>query len=164
VVTPLVVVFAGLDESERRGGRTFIRLRPTRSYTTLWDVTAGGRRSDVQALRAGAAALRASKRPVDLYVAVLSGQRRTRPLNQDPNVIVLGSDEFWQRMSGISDFRARLIRATVLLSGLIITRAATEVLRIRTQAHAVFGDASGNLDLAKLADPPARPRQRRRTP
>jgi hypothetical protein len=31
--------FAGLDESERHGGRTFIRLRPMRSYTTLRDVT-----------------------------------------------------------------------------------------------------------------------------
>jgi len=29
----------GTDESERRGGRTLIRLRPVRSYTTLWDVT-----------------------------------------------------------------------------------------------------------------------------
>ncbi len=38
VVTPLVVVFAGPDESERHGGRT-TRLRPTRSYTTLRDVT-----------------------------------------------------------------------------------------------------------------------------
>jgi hypothetical protein len=38
-VTPLVVRLGGLDESERRGGRTFSRLRPTPSYTTLWDVT-----------------------------------------------------------------------------------------------------------------------------
>jgi len=30
----------GLDEFERRGGRTPTRLRPTRSYTTLWDATA----------------------------------------------------------------------------------------------------------------------------
>ena len=28
------------DEFERHGGRTLDRLRPTRSYTTLWDVTA----------------------------------------------------------------------------------------------------------------------------
>jgi hypothetical protein len=27
------------DDHERRGGRTTDRLRPTRSYTTLWDVT-----------------------------------------------------------------------------------------------------------------------------
>jgi DNA-binding CsgD family transcriptional regulator len=30
---------AGTDESERRGGRTTLRLRPTPSYTTLGDVT-----------------------------------------------------------------------------------------------------------------------------
>ena len=41
VVTPLVVVSEGLDESERLGGRTLDRLRPTLSYTTLWDVTPG---------------------------------------------------------------------------------------------------------------------------
>jgi Type II restriction endonuclease EcoO109I len=123
--------------------------------------SAGGRRSDVQALRAGAAALRASKRPVELNIAVLSGQRKTRPLTQDPNVMVLASDEFWHRMSGISDFRARLIRVTALLSGLVTARAASEVTRIRTEAHKIFGDASGNLDLAKLTDPPSRPRRRR---
>jgi len=39
VVTPLVVVFAELDESERHGGRNLTRLRPMRSYTTLRDVT-----------------------------------------------------------------------------------------------------------------------------
>jgi hypothetical protein len=39
VVTPLVVVSEGLDESERHGGRTTHRLRPTPSYTTPWDVT-----------------------------------------------------------------------------------------------------------------------------
>jgi Type II restriction endonuclease EcoO109I len=123
--------------------------------------SAGGRRSDVDALRASAAALRASKRPVEMFIAVLSGRRRSSPLKKDPNVIVLASDEFWQRVSGISDFRARLIQATALLSGLVTARAASEVARIRTQAHEVFGDASGNLDLAKLADPPARPRRRR---
>jgi hypothetical protein len=29
----------GTDESERHGGRSLLGLRPTRSYTTLWDVT-----------------------------------------------------------------------------------------------------------------------------
>jgi hypothetical protein len=37
--SPLVVVFAGLDESERHGGRTNYPARPMRSYTTLRDVT-----------------------------------------------------------------------------------------------------------------------------
>ena len=124
--------------------------------------SAGGRRSDVQALRQGAAALRASRRPVEMYIAVLSGQRTSRPLTQDPNVIVLASDEFWHRVSGIADFRGRLIKTTAILSGLVAARAASEVARIRAEAHSVFGDTSGNLDLAKLADPPARPRRRSR--
>jgi hypothetical protein len=46
----------GLDESERRGGRTFTRLRPTRSYTTLRDVTAA-----VGALPCDAAAMHAAE-------------------------------------------------------------------------------------------------------
>jgi hypothetical protein len=122
--------------------------------------SSGGRRSDVNALRAGAAAIRASKRPVEMFIAVLSGRRKSQPLTQDPNVIVLASDEFWERVSGISDFRARLLKASAILSGLIVARASSEVARIRAEAHAVFGDASGNLDLAKLADPPARRRRR----
>jgi hypothetical protein len=122
--------------------------------------SAGGRRSDVSALRQGAAALRASRRPVEMYIAVLSGQRTSRPLRQDPNVIVLASDEFWQRVSGIGDFRARLIKTTAVLSVLIAARAASEVARIRAEAQAVFGNGSGDLDLTKLADPPARPRRR----
>ena len=122
--------------------------------------SSGGRRSDVDALRRGAGAIRASKRPVETYIAVLSGRRVSRALQSDPNIVVLASDEFWERVSGIADFRARLMRATAILSGLITARATSEVARIRAEAHEVFGDASGNLDLAKLADPPARPRRR----
>ena len=96
-----------------------------------------------------------------MYIAVLSGRRKSAPLKKDPNVIVLASDEFWERVSGISDFRPRLIQSTALLSGLISARAASEVARIRQEAHAIFGDSLGTLDVAKLADPPPRPRQRR---
>jgi hypothetical protein len=86
----------------------------------------------------------------------------TRPLKSDPNILVLASDEFWERVSGIADFRARLIRTSTILSGLVVTRAASEVARIRAEAHEIFGDARGSLDLAKLADPPDRVRTRRR--
>jgi len=123
--------------------------------------SSGGRRSDVDALRRAAAAIRASKRPVEMYIAVLSGRRVSRGLRSDPNVVVLASDEFWERVSGIADFRARLMRATGILSGLLTARATSEVARIRAEAHEVFGDASGDLDLVKLADPPTRPRKRR---
>jgi len=124
--------------------------------------SAGGRRSDVDALRRAAGAIRASRRPVELYIAVLSGRRVTRALGADPNILVLASDEFWERVSGIADFRARLIQATAIFSSLIAARASSEVARIRAEARAIFGDAQGNLDLAKLADPPARARGRRR--
>jgi hypothetical protein len=123
--------------------------------------SSGGRRSDVDALRRAAGAIRASKRRVDLHIAVLSGRRVSRALKSDPNIVVLASDEFWQRVSGIADFRARLIRTTAILSGLITARAASEVARIRADARAIFGDAQGNLDLAKIADPPPRARRRR---
>ena len=123
--------------------------------------SAGGRRSDVDALRRAAGAIRASKRRVELYIAVLSGRRVSRALRSDPNILVLASDEFWERVSGVADFRARLFRTTAMLSGLVTARAATEVARIRADAHAIFGDGHGNLDLAKLADPPSRARGRR---
>ena len=53
--------------------------------------SAGGRRSDVDALRRGAGAIRASKRPVELYIAVLSGRRVSRALKSDPNIVMLAS-------------------------------------------------------------------------
>lgn len=65
---------------------------------------AGGRRSDVNSLRAAAAVLRAGRRRVELNIAVLSGRRQSAPLRADPNIIVLGSDEFWEKVSGVPDF------------------------------------------------------------
>ena len=124
---------------------------------------AGGRRSDVNALRAAAAVLRASRRRVEMNIAVLSGRNRSSPLAADPNITVLASDEFWEKVSGVADFRARLIRSTSILSALITGRVADEVLRIKREAALLFGDSSGNLDLEKLASPP-KPTRRRTTP
>jgi len=149
---------SGVDLQLDRGGVVALYAIQSAPNTK----SAGGRRSDVDALRRAAGAIRASKRRVELYIAVLSGQRVTRPLKSDPNVLVLASDEFWERVSGIVDFRARLIRTTAILSGLVVARAASEVARIRAEAHEIFGDAGGSLDLAKLADPPATVRTRRR--
>ncbi|MBA2641970.1 MAG: hypothetical protein H0U82_03450 [Actinobacteria bacterium] len=83
----------------------------------------------------------------------------SRALKSDPNIVMLASDAFWERVSGVPDFRARLIRTTVILADRIAARAASEVVRIRAEAHEVFGDAIGNLDLVRLADPPARARR-----
>ncbi len=115
---------------------------------------AGGRRSDVNALRAAAAVLRASKRRVEMNIAVLFGRNRSSQLSADPNITVLASDEFWKKISGIPDFRTRLVRATGLLSTMVEGRLISEVDRIQREAQGLFGDASGNLDLNKLASPP----------
>jgi hypothetical protein len=63
---------------------------------------------------------------------------------------VLGSDDFWERVSGRADFRVRLVRASVVLSRLVKKRAADEVARIRKEAKFAFGDAHGNLDLEQI--------------
>lgn len=117
--------------------------------------SAGGSRSDVESLRQAAAALRAGRRIVELYVAVLHGRRITTPLRADPNITKLGSDAFWEKVSGIPDFRERLLTASTLLASLLAGRASAEVARIRTEATSVFGDANGNLRLDVLANPPS---------
>jgi hypothetical protein len=116
--------------------------------------SAGGRRSDIDALRRGAAALRASRRRVDMFIAVLSGRNTTSPLREDANITVLASDDFWQKVSGIPDFRRRLLLATNVLATLVKGRAASEVSRIASEAKAVFDDGTGNLDYDKVASPP----------
>jgi len=116
---------------------------------------AGGRRSDVNSLRQAAAVLRAGRRRVELNIAVLSGRPKSAPLRADPNIIVLGSDDFWEKVSGVGDFRARLIHGTAILSALVKGRVADEVARIKAEAASVFGDADGNLDLDALATPSA---------
>lgn len=123
--------------------------------------SAGGAKADRDALRRAAGALRASRRTVELNVAVLSGRSKTTPMASDPSIMHLASDDFWERISGLSDFRARLLRATVELSKLVRGRADAEVERIHHEAEAIFGDGEGKLDLAKIANPPPRPRRGR---
>jgi len=117
--------------------------------------SAGGSRSDVDSLRRAAGALRAGRRVVEQYVAVLHGRKKTAALGTDPNITKLASDEFWEKVSGIPDFRARLLEASTVLAALLAGRAAKEVARVKTEAAAVFGDAQGNLRLDVLASPPS---------
>jgi hypothetical protein len=56
-VVLLSSILGGTDESERHGGRTITRLRPTPSYTTLWDVTVRAVASRENARRATAFAV-----------------------------------------------------------------------------------------------------------
>jgi hypothetical protein len=115
---------------------------------------AGGRQSDVEALKRAARPLRASKRSVEMNIAVLGGRAKTGALRAEPEVAVLGSDQFWERLTGINDFRARLLKVSVILSSLVRARAAEEVARIRGEAVALYGDSEGGLNLDALANPP----------
>jgi hypothetical protein len=123
--------------------------------------SAGGAKADRASLHAAAGSLRASRRPVHLNVAVLAGRSKSTPMRSDPSIMHVGSDDFWERVSGVPDFRARLLRATTHLSELLRGRAQSEVDRIHSEAQSAFGDDDGNLDVAKLADPPPATRTRR---
>jgi Type II restriction endonuclease EcoO109I len=111
---------------------------------------AGSRRSDVQSLKRAARPLRANKQRVSMNIAILAGQARTRELASDPSVTVLASDEFWHLVSGVPDFRARLLRASTILAWLVKARSGDEVSRIKREARDLFGDADGRLDVEKL--------------
>jgi hypothetical protein len=123
--------------------------------------SAGGSRSDVESLRRAAAPLRAARRHVEQYIAVLHGRSQSGPLRADASITVLASDAFWERVSGIPDFRERLLRASTLLASLIHGRAEADVARIKTEAADIFGDADGNLRLDVVANPPSGQRRGR---
>jgi hypothetical protein len=67
---------------------------------------------------------------------------------------VLGSDDFWARITGIADFRTRLLRASMILGWLVRRRSEDEIKRIKAEAIALFADADGRLDIEALASPP----------
>lgn len=69
--------------------------------------------------------------------------------------MVLGSDDFWARITGIADFRTRLLRASMILGWLVRRRSEDEIRRIKAEAVELF-DADGRLDIEALATPPPR--------
>jgi hypothetical protein len=145
---------SGVDlQVERSGDPPVVELYAIQAAPNTKN--AGGARSDRDSLRAAAAALRASRRHVETYVAVLHGLSRSAVVRSNPDITKLGSDDFWGKISGIPDFRARLLTASTFLASLITGRVAEEVARIGAEAAAVFGDAEGNLRLDILANPPA---------
>jgi len=115
---------------------------------------AGGRKSDIEALRRGARPLRGHRQRVELNIAVLGGRAKTGPMRSASDITVLSSDDFWERVSGIPDFRARLLRASTILAWLVKRRSAEEATRIKAEAIELFGDAEGRLDLEALANAP----------
>ncbi len=122
----------------------------------------GGRRTDVEALKRAARPLHAHRQHVELNIAVLSGRAKSRAMPSEPDVTILGSDEFWERVSGIPDFRTRLLRASVILSWLVKRRSASETARIKAEAVELFGDAEGRLNLEALANAPRTVKEERR--
>jgi hypothetical protein len=75
------------------------------------------------------------------------------------DMTVLSSDDFWERVSGIPDFRSRLVRASTILSWLVKRRSAEESVRIKAEAIELFGDAEGKLDVEALANGPRTARE-----
>lgn len=122
---------------------------------------AGGRKSDIAALRKGARVLRNQRQRVELNIAVLVGQAKTARLREHSDITVLSSDEFWERISGIADFRARLLRATTILAWLVKRRSAEETARIKREAVELFGHEDGKLDLEALTNAPRTAREER---
>ena len=120
---------------------------------------AGGRKSDVEALRRGARPLRGHRQRVELNIAVLSGRAKTGTLRSHSDVTILSSDDFWERITDIPDFRARLLRASTILAWLVKRRSEDEVARIKAEAIQLFGDADGRLDLEALANAPRTARE-----
>jgi hypothetical protein len=120
---------------------------------------AGGRKSDIESLRRGARVLRNQRQRVELNIAVLGGRAKTGVMREHSDITVLSSDDFWERVSGIADFRARLVRATTILSWLVKRRSKDEVERIRLEAVELFGDEDGKLDLERLANAPRTARE-----
>jgi hypothetical protein len=100
---------------------------------------AGGRKSDIEALRRGARPLRGHRQRVELNIAVLGGRAKTGPLRSQSDISVLSSDDFWERISGIADFRARLLRASTILARKRTTHGArgeTGAARARSRRDA----------------------------
>lgn len=120
---------------------------------------AGGRKSDIEALRRGARVLRNQRQRVELNIAVLGGRAKTGVMRANPDITMLSSDDFWERVSGILDFRSRLLRATTILAWLVKRRSEEEIERIKREAVELFGDADGRLDLESLANAPRTARE-----
>lgn len=124
----------------------------------------GGRKADVDALKRAARPLRTHLRHVELYIAVLYGRDKTGDIRDEPGVQVLASDEFWNRISGIADFSARFLRASLVLAERLKERSAEDVERIKREATELFDDGEGLLDLKALVRPPKLPRVERDSP
>lgn len=82
-------------------------------------------------------------------------------MRSQSDITVLSSDDFWERVSGIRDFRARLLRTTTILAWLVKAPVGGADARIKQEAVELFADAEGRLDLEALARAPMTAREER---
>lgn len=115
---------------------------------------AGGRRSDLRAMEAAAGALRAQRRHVNKYVAVLQGRTADSVRG---GVRYMSTKAFWKHISQEDDFDAKLLNACTHLTHLLgDTRA--DIDRVVADAISEFGDQHGGIDWEKVSN--ARSRRR----
>jgi hypothetical protein len=65
---------------------------------------AGGRKTDVESLKRAARPLRGHRQVVEMNIAVLGGRAKTAPMRSEPDIVVLGSDDFWTRITASQIF------------------------------------------------------------
>ncbi len=143
---------AGGVDLQVTGPDGVIRLYAIQTATNTKN--ASGRKNDIQALRAGAAVLHNQRKHVEIYIATLHGRKSSATHPKESGIEMLGSDDFWTQMSGIADFRARLVQATTILAELIAERSSDDVARIQAEAGALYDDGGGRLKVTALIDPP----------
>jgi hypothetical protein len=125
--------------------------------------SSGGSQQEIAKLRQAAAPLRAHKKNVTMIVGVMHGRKASASPKAAPDVLKPSSTELWEMLTGQTNFLPRLAAAAQLLSVLVSARAHDEAERLKLEAVAYFAAADGTLDLAKIIEPPPRPRRRKPT-
>lgn len=159
-----------VSDGEKPAGGVDLQIRGDDDVVRLYAIqtapntkNASGRKNDIAALRTGAAILQAQRQHVELFIAVLQGRKTTAPHRSEPGIEMVGSDDFWHRMSGVPDFRALLLQATTILAELIAERSSDEIDRIRSEAEALYDEGDGGLKMDALANPPRKRQSARPT-
>jgi hypothetical protein len=145
---------AGGVDLQVRGGDGVVRLYAIQTAPNTKN--ASGRKNDIRALRDGASILHNQRQHVELFIATLHGRRASARHPSESGIEMLGSDDFWRSMSGIPDFRARIVQATTILAELISERSADDVDRIRAEAELLYDNGDGSLKMDALLHPPRR--------
>jgi Type II restriction endonuclease EcoO109I len=123
--------------------------------------SSGGSQQEIAKLRLAARPLRGHRKSVTMIVGVMHGRKASASPEAAPDVLKPSSNELWEMLTGQKNFLPRLAAAARLLSVLVSARAHDEAERLKLEAVRTFAAADGTLDLAKLIEPPPRPRRRK---